>query len=200
LSDWSRDGRFLLFDDLSKGVDFWVLPLEGDRKPYPFLETPFVEVNAHFSPDSRWIAYQLFESGPSEIYVRDFSGGPAPSKGKWQISSSGGAGPRWRADGRELFYRNGGKLFAVPVFPSTTEFRTGPPKLLFEMPPGATLQGPRRRRQPLPPRRSAGRNPGRTHHRYPQLAAEPEAISPPLQSPRFVFALLAPWTGKFSVN
>src|SRR3972149_6177392 len=75
----------------------WVLPLEGeDREPKPFLNTPFLEIRARFSPDGRWVAYESEESGRGEIYVGSFSG----TGGKWQISTSGGTEPQWSRDGR----------------------------------------------------------------------------------------------------
>ncbi|MDA2928667.1 hypothetical protein MYX84_01780 [Acidobacteria bacterium AH-259-O06] len=88
-----------------------MLPLEGDRKPELFLRTRFVEVYPEFSRDGRWIAYMSNESGRMEIYVRPF---PGPG-GKWQISSEGDGLPRRSPDGRELFYRNGNKMMAVPL-------------------------------------------------------------------------------------
>ena len=72
----------------------------GDRKPFLFLQTAFNEVRPAFSPDGRWIAYQSDESGRWEIYIRPF---PGPG-GKWQVSTNGGSRPRWRGDGKELFY------------------------------------------------------------------------------------------------
>lgn len=99
-TDWSPDGRFLLLDDyystLSQ-VD--VLPLAGERKPYPFAKSQFPERSGRFSPDGHWVAYTSRESGREEVYVAPF---PGPG-GKWQVSSSGGRMPRWRRDGRELF-------------------------------------------------------------------------------------------------
>jgi len=89
-----------------------VLPLTGERKPFPFLSRPLNENQGVFSPDGKWVAYQSNESGRNEIYVRPF---PGPG-GQWQVSTGGGASPRWRADGKELYYlAPDGKLMAVPV-------------------------------------------------------------------------------------
>lgn len=98
---WTPDGRFVLFAVTAPktGVDLWVLPLFGDRKPFPFLQTRFNEVGS-FSPDGRWIAYSSNESGRYEVYVAPF---PGPG-GKWQVSTAGGDWPRWRRDGKEIFY------------------------------------------------------------------------------------------------
>lgn len=100
--DWSPDGKFILFGvgDLISSGQAWVLPLAGDRKPVPLVQTPFVSTSARFSPDGHWVAYTSTESGRPEIYVIPFGGGA----GKWQISSSGGTQPLWRRDGKELFY------------------------------------------------------------------------------------------------
>jgi Tol biopolymer transport system component len=128
-SDWSRDGRFLLFDRnvQTTKTDIWVLPLFGDRKPFPFLQSEFIERNAHFSPDSRWVAYVSDESGRLEIYVRPFP----PAGGKWQISTTGGRSPHWGADGKELVYvAPDRQLMAVDV-KLGADFQAGAPKPLF---------------------------------------------------------------------
>ena len=111
---WSPDGRVLLYavQHSKTGMDLWALPLAGDRKPYPVEQTPADESAGQFSPDGRWVSYQSNESGQMEIYVRPFrrSGGP------WQVSTEGGSQPRWRLDGRELFYvAPDARLMAVPI-------------------------------------------------------------------------------------
>jgi Tol biopolymer transport system component len=116
VTDWSRDGRYLLLRTISPGlpidVDIWAMPLDGDRKPFPVVRTRFEERDAQFSPDGKWIAYQSNESGTHEVYVQPFRGPGERSR----ISVSGGAQARWRADGRELFYLTlEGRLVAVPV-------------------------------------------------------------------------------------
>jgi eukaryotic-like serine/threonine-protein kinase len=99
-----------------------VLPLEGDRKPIPFLKTAFHELWGRLSPvpDSqghRWMAYVSNETGSFEVYLRPFlpgaPGGPAGAKVR--VSAGGGSPPSWRRDGRELFYFEGEKLMAVDV-------------------------------------------------------------------------------------
>jgi Tol biopolymer transport system component len=133
-SDWSRDGRFILYVQNSPKtkLDLWVLPLFGDRKPFPILQTEFEEGEGHFSPDGRWIAYTSNESGRFEVYVRSFSGSPGAVAGKWQVSPSGGSQPRWRRDGRELFFRAAdGKLMAAPIA-SGAAFQAGNPAALFD--------------------------------------------------------------------
>jgi len=102
-TSWSPDGKAVMYDSTDNpqtGYDLWVLPLEGERKPFPFLKTPFNESHGQFSPDGHWVAYQSDESGRLEIYVAPF---PAAG-GKRQVSLAGGSSPRWRTDGKELFY------------------------------------------------------------------------------------------------
>ena len=107
----------------------WFLPLTGDRKPAPFLKTPFYERHAQLSPDGSWIAYISDESGKgAEVYVQSFPAGG----GKWQVSTGGGVQPRWRHDGKELFYvAPDGKMMAVPVEAGAT-FEAGRPEALFQ--------------------------------------------------------------------
>jgi Tol biopolymer transport system component/predicted Ser/Thr protein kinase len=126
--DISKDGRFLVFGKGNPNVrtqsDLWILPLGGNQEPHAFLNTEFEENDAAFSPDGRYVAYTSNESGREEVYVAafkgraSFAGGKnASSGGKWQVSTGGGAVPRWRGDGRELFYRKGDNatIVSVPV-------------------------------------------------------------------------------------
>jgi eukaryotic-like serine/threonine-protein kinase len=98
-TSWSPDGKYLTYFNRGE-YDLWVLPLEDAAEPIPFLQSPSVLGSPVLSPDGKWIAYDSNESGRSEIYVRPF---PGPG-GKWQISTAGGTRPRWRNDGREIFY------------------------------------------------------------------------------------------------
>jgi serine/threonine protein kinase len=131
--DWSLDGRYILYlewDPKTKW-DLWVLPTEGDRKPVPIVRTPFDESHGQFSPDGRWLAYSSYESGREEVYVEPFTPG-SPTTGKWQISTNGGTVPRWRRDGKELFYMTlDRKLMAVEVADGAT-FRAGASRPLFQ--------------------------------------------------------------------
>jgi eukaryotic-like serine/threonine-protein kinase len=131
-SDWSADGRFILFrlTDQKNGYDLWALPTFGDRKSIPVATTLFEERDGQFSPDSRWVAYSSNESGRSEIYAQPF---PEPG-GKVQISTNGGTQPRWRHDGKEMFYlAPGNSLMSVPIKVSTggDSLEPGPPVTLF---------------------------------------------------------------------
>jgi Tol biopolymer transport system component len=139
-TSWSRDGRFLLFtsNDPKTGYDIWILPLERDAKvdvkPVPFLRTPAAEFTGRFSPDGRWVAYLSNETGSIEVFVRPFSlQAEATSDVKWVVSKGGGAvdAPRWRGDGKELFYTRNSEQWSVEV---ETEkiFHAGTPSRLFE--------------------------------------------------------------------
>jgi eukaryotic-like serine/threonine-protein kinase len=138
-TSWSSDGRFLLYTavDPKTKNDLWVLPVIGDSKPIPFLHTEFNEIDGHFSPNTRWVAYVSDESGRNEIYVRGFShvsDGASEASGKWQISQGGGIGPRWQKDGKEICYRApDGKVMAVEVIAGEM-FSSGTRKSLFQAP------------------------------------------------------------------
>jgi len=133
-SDWSRDGRFALFTSrTTDGEDIWVLPMgEGDRKPRKYLATRFRERNGVFSADGRWVAYESEISGRAEIYVSPFPDpGAAPAV---LVSTGGGSFPRWRRDGRELYYLSPDtKIMAVEVIPGPS-FKVSAPKVLFDVP------------------------------------------------------------------
>ena len=133
---WSLDGRYLIYDEHSaQKQDLWIVPMTGDRKPVPFLVTPADETDANFSPDTKWVAYSSDESGRREVYVQGFVPDhvPAAGIGKWQISTAGGGKPRWRRDGKELYYiATDGKMMAVPVKSTATTFEPGIAAPLFE--------------------------------------------------------------------
>ena len=128
LTSWSGDGQLLAFFEINPATqrNIWVLRM-SDRKAQPFLATPFNEGAASFSPDGRWLAYVSNEAGRPEIYVQPY---PGPG-GKWQISTEGGTEPLWNRNGRELFYRSGNKVMAVPIA-TQPAFAPSKPTLLFE--------------------------------------------------------------------
>jgi eukaryotic-like serine/threonine-protein kinase len=131
--DWSPDGKWIVYVQTGQNTanDLWLLPLSGDRKPVPYLQTPFDELSARFSPDGKWMAYQSNESGQFQVYVQT-----VPVSGaKYQISTSGGTVPHWRRDGKELFYVSGDrKVMAVPVKLGAT-VEAGTPQPLFPIAP-----------------------------------------------------------------
>jgi Tol biopolymer transport system component len=128
--DWSRDNRYLVYG-VAAGTQLMVLPLSGDRKPFPFLaNSSFTYAQSRISPDGKWLAYYSNESGRVEIYVQNF---PVPSA-KYQISNQGGYSPRWRRDGKELYYvSQEGKLMAVPVRLMEKTVESGAPSFLFDI-------------------------------------------------------------------
>jgi Tol biopolymer transport system component len=135
-NDWSHDGRFLLFTAQGGARwvnNLWILELDGNRNSRLYLETDFNKANGQFSPDSRWLAYDSDESGRSEVYVQSF---PEPAT-RLQISTAGGTQPRWRRDGRELFYvARDGKLMVVAVRSAGEVFEADVPVALFDIPGG----------------------------------------------------------------
>lgn len=131
-TSWAPDGRLIAIHELNPSTQSDIVLLEvgaaGEKaRARPFLRTAFSEAQAVFSPDGKWIAYTSNESGRNAVYVQAF---PGPG-GKWQVSAEGGTEPAWARSGRELFYRNGNKMMAVPVT-TTPEFRAGKPEVLFE--------------------------------------------------------------------
>jgi hypothetical protein len=112
-------------------VDVWMQPLDGG-KAVPFVASLFTEGDARFSPDGRWVGYSSDESGQFEVYVREFA--PNGAGGKWLVSRGGGMGPRWREDGKELFYKaSDGTVMAVDVTTVHGEFHSATPKRLFNV-------------------------------------------------------------------
>jgi Tol biopolymer transport system component len=101
---WSSDSKRIVYmmQDQKASGDLWVLPLDGDKKPAPLVATPFNETHAQISPDGKWIAYTSNSTGRNEIHVQPFPSG----SGHWQVSTAGGDWPRWRRDGKELFFHD----------------------------------------------------------------------------------------------
>jgi hypothetical protein len=137
-TDWSRDGRFLLYHELAPatGQDLWILPVTPEGRPAPgteprpYLRTPFRESWGRFSPQAnpRWVAYQSDESGRYEVYVQAF---PEP-RGSTRISTGGGQYPEWGPDGRELFYVSpDSKLMAVSLKLGANSVEPAVPHELF---------------------------------------------------------------------
>lgn len=133
-TSWSSDGRYILYSTgastLRTGNDLWILPLFGDRKPFPFLQTTFSESQGIFSPDGRSVVYQSNDSGRLEVYMGPF---PGPGR-KWQISTAGGVSPRWRKNGHEiLYFAPDRKLMSVEVHGESPKLEIAAAKPLFEI-------------------------------------------------------------------
>jgi len=148
VTDWSADGRFILYQETAPTtqLDLTTLPLFGDQKPIAVVQTNFNETQGKFSPDGHWIAYVSNESGILQVYVQNFP----PAGGKWMVSINGGTMPRWRADGKELFFISpDSKLMAVSVSVNGNYFEAGSLNPLFDVrvpPPitGGTSYSPTR--------------------------------------------------------
>ena len=135
-TDWSLDGRFILDQTLDRAQrDLWVLPLFGDRTPRPLLQSEFNEEQGQLSPDGRWLAYISDKTGRWEVYVRSF-----PGLGDLrQISTAGGTHPRWRRDGKEIFYLAADRrLMAVGLGHGVT-IKPAAPLPLFSLSIGASV-------------------------------------------------------------
>jgi Tol biopolymer transport system component len=130
LVSFSPDGRYAAFNQMDTdgtGTNTYVLPMEGDRTPQPFIKSQFTDGSARFSPDGKWVAYCTNESKRNEVYVQAW-----PKGAKIQISSEGGTDPIWSRDGKELIYRNEDKMMVVAVSLAGNKFQAGKPRLLWE--------------------------------------------------------------------
>jgi Tol biopolymer transport system component len=135
LTDWSRDGRYLLFGSFATAgtsSDVWAFSL-GDRRGGPVVDRDHSESYPALSPDGHWLAYQSRESGRDEVYVQAFDGISDGIKRRTEVSEGGGRMPRWRADGLELFFLAGaGSVMSVSTSAASGDFKFEPPRKLFE--------------------------------------------------------------------
>jgi eukaryotic-like serine/threonine-protein kinase len=130
--DLSPDSKYLIYATATNTA-LWVLPMNGDRKPFRYLESKGFVMQARFSPDGHWVVYTSNESGTYEVYVRPFPA-DANGGGRWPISNEGGYQPRWRRDGKEILYFTAeNRLMSVDVA-TTPTFKPGIPKPLFVAP------------------------------------------------------------------
>jgi Tol biopolymer transport system component len=150
-TSWSRDGRYLLYVvvDSKTNSDLWALSLDGAPKALPFLRSEAAESQAQFSPNlqdgSRWVALTSNESGRDEVQLRTFP----DAQNRLIVSSSGGHSPRWRGDGKELFYvAADGTVMAVAI--SDNPWRAGAATPLFQAPRGFNTLNATGRRGPAP--------------------------------------------------
>ena len=136
-TDWSRDGRFLLYYEIhpKSKRDLWLLPMgqQAERTPVAVLQSESNEANGRFSPNGRWIAYNSSSTGIDEVYVRT-SPGSSGESGEWLVSQGGGALPVWSADGKELYFRDPDDyLMAVSVTGAGAAFQHTPAKRVFKL-------------------------------------------------------------------
>jgi Tol biopolymer transport system component len=124
----SPDGKVLIGETSTEGIDITILSLEEGGDPQPFVATTFADRDPIFSPDGRWVAYSSDESGVAEVYVRPY---PAAG-GRWQVSDGGGRFPTWSANGRELFYRTDEGIMVAEVETAGDSFRVGKARGLFD--------------------------------------------------------------------
>jgi eukaryotic-like serine/threonine-protein kinase len=138
---WSRDGRYLLFISigLTTAEDIWALPLDGDRTPFPLLQTTAIETNPALSPDGQWLAFESPQSGRPEVIVTPFPSSRRPldaSTPRWQVSTQGGSRPRWSGDGRSLTYvsLDDGSLMRAAIGARNGGFESEPPRVFAQIP------------------------------------------------------------------
>jgi Tol biopolymer transport system component/tRNA A-37 threonylcarbamoyl transferase component Bud32 len=134
--DWSRDNRWIAYtrNTQQTGADIWLMPLGKGAKPFPFSNERFIERDARFSPDSRWVAFVTTEAGPPEVYVAPVG----QSGARRRISVGGGTTPRWSRNSRELFYvaADNRTIMQVPIESGST-FVAGVPTRLFSIGPSS---------------------------------------------------------------
>jgi serine/threonine protein kinase len=130
---WSGDGKYILYwvMDPTTHDDVWAVSLTGERKAFSVLKSTFSEGHPQISPNGKWIAYASTEKGRSEVYIQSFP----PGAGKWQVSVNGGQYPRWRPDGKELFFMGAfasGKFMASSIRVSGSSVEASQPVFLFD--------------------------------------------------------------------
>jgi Tol biopolymer transport system component len=128
---FTRDGKYLLYavQTRANGGTLYALPLLGDRIPRQLIHNTSPQTPGEVSPDGRWLAYTSLETGRREVFVTSFP----DAAGQWQISTNGGDAPRWRADGKELFFISGDRFVATEVVPRADRFDSGALRQLFEI-------------------------------------------------------------------
>jgi serine/threonine protein kinase len=128
-TSWSSDGRFIAYTYRSSvnTSDVWILPRFGDRKPFPFIQSEFIDAGGVFSPDGRWIAYTTTEGSQSNVFVQPFPGAGR----RYQVSRDGGSHPSWRADGKELYYVSADDMLMAVSIATSDSLQAGVPVPLF---------------------------------------------------------------------
>ena len=138
---WSRDGRYLVFIQIgtTTAEDIWALPLDGDRRPFPVLQSAALESNPALSPDGRWLAFESSQSGRPEVYVTPFPPAattPSSTPPRWQVSTQGGSRPRWSGDGKSVLYvsLDDVRILRTAVRDSSGSLESDPPTVFAEVP------------------------------------------------------------------
>jgi serine/threonine protein kinase len=127
--DWSPDGKFVLFNDNTSG-EVMALPIQGARKPFAAIDCNGSCDQGAISPDGKWIAYRSHDAGRVEVFLQSF-----PKSGvHWQLSTNGGGEPSWRRDGREVYFVQDDRLFAVDIKATAAGVDHGAPRVLFAAP------------------------------------------------------------------
>jgi Tol biopolymer transport system component len=125
---WSPDGKLLVYRQTGQAGDLWAVPVAGDRKPIALAVAEFNEDYPSISPDGKWMAYTSNETGRAQVYIKSFPEGP----GKWQVSTDGGQWPRWRGDGKELYFNSGSPPWMAAAIKVTgTSLQAGVPEQIF---------------------------------------------------------------------
>jgi len=135
-TDWSGDGRYMLFGSLADSTngDVWALSL-AERRANPILDTVHSEAYAALSADGHWLAFQSDESGVNQVYVQAFDPNSSGTKRRWQVSTSGGGLPRWSTDPELVYMTSSGRMMSVKVHPQGSDFQFDEARLLFETRP-----------------------------------------------------------------
>jgi eukaryotic-like serine/threonine-protein kinase len=139
---WSPDGHLLALEHQERtqgNFEVWILSLSGDRKPQRFFEGPFETMQPQFSPNGEWLAYTSTESGGIAVYIVSYP----PGGGKWRVAAAGGAYPRWRGDGKEIYYLSADdKMMAAEIRESAGKLEIGAAHALFQVPQVARVGYP----------------------------------------------------------
>jgi len=132
--DWSRDGHVILYDEIrvrsTVGAHLMALPVQGEPKPVLVVDGASPRGGAAMSPDGRWVAYGSESSGSLEVYIRAYPGPDSP-RSLTQISIAGGFNPKWRGDGKELYYRTRTSMMVSAIQASPQGVRADTPRELF---------------------------------------------------------------------
>lgn len=132
-SDWSRDGRYILYHQLLGAPPWsvWALPLFGDRVPMQLVDQQFAPYGGRLSPDGHWLAYASAQTGRFEVFVQGFPSGSPRTK----VSNGGGVHPRWTRDGKELVYwASPSGILSNELSMTGQEIHVGPTRTLVDHP------------------------------------------------------------------